>query len=40
MAVAAALEAPDGFTFGADPELFIFNEKGEPVCADGLILIK
>lgn len=31
------LDAPEGFTFGADPELFIFNPEGQPVCADGLI---
>lgn len=32
-----ALKAPEGFLFGCDPELFIFNDKNEPVCADGLI---
>lgn len=31
------LTAKSGFSFGADPELFILNEKGVPVCADGLI---
>jgi hypothetical protein len=24
----------EGFTFGADPELFVKNDKGEIVCAD------
>lgn len=32
-----SLEAPEGFTFGCDPELFIFDQEGKPVCADGLI---
>jgi hypothetical protein len=27
----------EGFTFGCDPELFIFNENGEPVGAEGII---
>lgn len=26
-----------GFKFGCDPELFILDQKGEPVCAEGLI---
>lgn len=33
----SALNCMPGFSFGADPELFIINENGEPVCADGLI---
>ena len=27
----------DGFLFGADPEMFVVDEKGELVCAEGLI---
>jgi len=27
----------EGFTFGCDPELFIFNPDGEPVSAEGII---
>lgn len=27
----------EGFTFGCDPELFIFDPDGQPVCAEGLI---
>lgn len=29
--------AMEGFTFGCDPELFIFDEDDNPVCADGII---
>lgn len=34
---AAPMEAKEGFTFGADPELFVKNEKGVFVSAAGLI---
>jgi len=32
-----ALTPMDGFTFGCDPELFIFGPDGQPVSAEGLI---
>jgi len=32
-----AVNSIPGFKFGCDPELFILNEEGTPVCADGLI---
>ena len=32
-----ALEAFEGFTFGCDPEMFILDEGGRPVSADGLL---
>jgi len=35
--MSAIASAVPGFKFGADPELFIINDKGDPVCADGLI---
>jgi hypothetical protein len=33
----AILEAMPGMKFGCDPELFVLNQDGVPVCADGLI---
>lgn len=33
----AAMEAFEGMTFGADPELFVVDREGNFVCADGLI---
>lgn len=35
--MSSALPCAPGFSFGADPEIFIINGDGEPVCADGLI---
>lgn len=32
-----ALTPMDGFTFGCDPELFIFDRDGNPVSAEGII---
>lgn len=32
-----ALEAKEGFKFGCDPELFVFDDKDRPVTAEGLI---
>lgn len=32
-----AMEAMQGFQFGADPELFILDENGKPVTAEGII---
>lgn len=34
---AKAMEAMEGLTFGADPELFVVNPNGEPVSAAGMI---
>jgi len=31
------IEAMDGLTFGADPELFVINREGNFVSAEGLI---
>jgi hypothetical protein len=35
--MATVLEPMDGMKFGCDPELFVLNKEGVPVCADGLI---
>lgn len=32
-----AMKPLAGFTFGADPELFVLDQNGKAVCADGLI---
>lgn len=32
-----AIQAMEGLTFGCDPELFVLDKEGNPVCADGLI---
>lgn len=37
MPTATIMPAMDGFLFGCDPELFVTNEKGEFVTAEGLI---
>lgn len=35
--VVAAMEVMPGFTFGCDPELFVTDENGRPISAEGLI---